>query len=245
MEGQWRVRQNHQHDCSFMIIDIDLLAVCRPRKECTQYPETACQPVNHRLVSERSSRQETKVSQLRVAQRPTAPKVYRSNAELCYMPTRYMTWHFPPPAGLSGSCDFSISAIIISNALATLVLFLALVSTQPHLSSCASFCPCSGAILRFASATSLLLPTITIGTESAPCRQLASVTRSGSESGHQMIQYLVADNGDHLKALWRGDTVDKQVAMQADELAWMRQWDGRWRTSAEGANGRCHSHVSS
>lgn len=36
---------------------------------------------------------------------------------------------------------------------------------------------------------------------------------------HQMVQDLVADNGDHLEALGGGDAVDEQIAMQADKLA--------------------------
>lgn len=83
-----------------------------------------------------------------------------------------MTLHLPPPAGLSGSDDFSISPIIISKAFATLVLLRALVSIQPQLRSRARLCPCSAGIFRLASGTSLLLPTMTMGTDSAPCGEV-------------------------------------------------------------------------
>ena len=55
----------------------------------------------------------------------------------------HMTMHFPPPVGSPGVDDFSISAIIFSNAKPTFVLSLALHSMKLQLNSSASFRPWS------------------------------------------------------------------------------------------------------
>ena len=76
--------------------------------------------------------------------------------------------HFIPPVGRLGSFDFSISVIICSKALATLVFNRALASVKPQLNSSASFLPSSTGTCRCSDLRSLLLPTMTSGTQSAP-----------------------------------------------------------------------------
>ena len=80
----------------------------------------------------------------------------------------YIVIHLLPPVGSLGFWDFSTSVIICSNALVTLVLSRALASVKAHLNSSARSRPSlMGTCLRSAL-RSLLLPTMTMGTQSAP-----------------------------------------------------------------------------
>jgi len=76
--------------------------------------------------------------------------------------------HLPPPVGWLGFWDFSISAIISSKAFVTLVFSRALASVKPQLNSSASFRPSSTGTCLCSGLRSLLLPTMTSGTQSAP-----------------------------------------------------------------------------
>lgn len=82
------------------------------------------------------------------------------------MSTQLLFWGASP-----GACAFSISAIISSNALATLVSYAALASVQPHCSLSPSLRPSSTLTWRCSGRRSLLLPTMTMGTDSVPWRQ--------------------------------------------------------------------------
>ena len=75
---------------------------------------------------------------------------------------------FPPPVGLFGSRDFSVSESISSNAFVTLELSLALASVKLQLNSPASFKPSSAGTCRSSGFRSLLFPTITIGAHFSP-----------------------------------------------------------------------------
>ena len=70
-----------------------------------------------------------------------------------------------------GFCDFSICAIMSSNALATLLSYAALASVHPHLNFSDNLRPSSRLTCRCSGRKSLLFPTITIGTDSVPCTQ--------------------------------------------------------------------------
>ena len=93
------------------------------------------------------------------------PASYYRDHLACHIRT-----HFPPPVGWLGFWDFSISPIICSKALATLVFNRALASVKLQLNSSASFFPSSTGTCRCSGLRSLLLPTITSGTQSAPCQ---------------------------------------------------------------------------
>ena len=86
--------------------------------------------------------------------------------------TVYMTLHLLPPVGSPGFCDFSISAIICSNAFPTLLFNRALASVKLQLNSSASFLPSSAWTWRWSALRSLLFPTMTKGTQSAPYGQV-------------------------------------------------------------------------
>lgn len=86
--------------------------------------------------------------------------------------TVYMMLHLPPPVGSPGFCNFSISAIICSNAFPTLWFNRALASVKLQLNSSANFLPSSAWTWRWSAFRSLLFPTITRGTQSAPCQQV-------------------------------------------------------------------------
>lgn len=92
--------------------------------------------------------------------------------------TVYITLHLLPPVGSPGVCDFSISAIICSNAFPTLVFNRALASVKLQLNSSANFLPSSACTWRWSAFRSLLFPTITSGTQSAPCQQVRPVCGS-------------------------------------------------------------------
>ena len=68
-----------------------------------------------------------------------------------------------------GFCDFSIWAISSSKARPTFSLYRALASVHPHWSFSDSFLPSSALTCRCSGRKSLLLPTMTIGTDSVPC----------------------------------------------------------------------------
>ena len=85
--------------------------------------------------------------------------------------TVYMTLHLLPPVGSPGFCDFSISAIICSKAFPTLLFNRALASMKLQLNSSANFLPSSAWTWRWSAFRSLLFPTMTNGTQSAPCQK--------------------------------------------------------------------------
>lgn len=95
--------------------------------------------------------------------------------------TVYITLHLLPPVGSPGFCDFSISAIICSNAFPTLVFNRALASVKLQLNSSANFLPSSACTWRWSAFRSLLFPTMTNGTQSAPCQQVRQMC--GSSGG--------------------------------------------------------------
>lgn len=86
---------------------------------------------------------------------------------LCFKPP-HITTHLLPPGGSLGLLDFSISPIIISNDFDTFSLYLALASVHGHLNSSPSFLPCSDVTCRCSGRKSDLLPTMIMGTQSAP-----------------------------------------------------------------------------
>jgi len=81
----------------------------------------------------------------------------------------YITLHDFPPGGASGLLDFSISPIIRSNAFVTCSLYRALASVHEHLNSSPKSRPCSAVTCLCSGRKSDLLPTMMIGTQSAPC----------------------------------------------------------------------------
>ena len=93
--------------------------------------------------------------------------------------TVYMTLHLLPPVGSPGFCDFSISAINCSNAFPTLLFSRALASVKLQLNSSANRLPSSAWTWRWSAFRSLLFPTMTNGTQSAPCEQVNYVCKSG------------------------------------------------------------------
>ena len=97
--------------------------------------------------------------------------------------TVYMTLHLLPPVGSPGFCDFSISAIICSNAFPTLLFNRALASVKLQLNSSANFLPSSAWTWRWSAFRSLLFPTMTKGTQSAPYRQVRQMQRSDGDFG--------------------------------------------------------------
>ena len=80
----------------------------------------------------------------------------------------HITAHLLPPVGSLGFCDFSISAIMRSKALDTFSLYRALASVHTQRNSSAIFFPSSAVTCRCSGRKSLLLPTMTRGTQSAP-----------------------------------------------------------------------------
>lgn len=94
--------------------------------------------------------------------------------------TLYMMLHLLPPVGSPGFCDFSISAIICSNAFPTFSFNRALASVKLQLNSSANFLPSSAWTWRWSAFRSLLFPTMTNGTQSAPCQQVRQMCESGS-----------------------------------------------------------------
>ena len=95
--------------------------------------------------------------------------------------TVYMTLHLLPPVGSLGFCDFSISAIICSNAFPTLLFNRALASVKLQLNSSANFLPSSAWTLRWSALRSLLFPTMTRGTQSAPYGQVRQMQKSDGD----------------------------------------------------------------
>lgn len=89
----------------------------------------------------------------------------------CYM-TRQLLFSGASP----GFCDFSICAIKSSNARPTFSLYRALASVHPHWIVSDSFLPSSGLTCRCSGRRSLLLPTMTMGTDSVPCAQRKRVS---------------------------------------------------------------------
>lgn len=81
----------------------------------------------------------------------------------------YIKAHLFPPVGWDGFWDFSICPIIKSNALETLKSRKALASVKAQWMSSANCRPSSRETWRCSGFKSLLLPTITKGTSSAPC----------------------------------------------------------------------------
>jgi hypothetical protein len=94
-----------------------------------------------------------------------------------------------------------------SKALATLVSYAALASVHPQSSRSDNLRPSSKLTCLWSGLRSLLLPTMTMGTDSVPCGQaeLALVDfkrrkqRSDVLLSYQVIQYLVADDLHHLE----------------------------------------------
>lgn len=79
-----------------------------------------------------------------------------------------MRWQLLFSGASPGFCDFSIWPMSISNALPTFSLYRALASVHPHWIFSESFCPSSAVTWRCSGRRSLLLPTMTIGTDSVP-----------------------------------------------------------------------------
>ena len=79
-----------------------------------------------------------------------------------------MIEHLPPSAGALGFCDFSISSMSSSKALATWTSYRALASVQAQPNLSASFLPSSVLTWRCSGRRSLLLPTMQMGTFSLP-----------------------------------------------------------------------------
>lgn len=101
--------------------------------------------------------------------------------------TVYMTLHLLPPVGSPGFCDFSISAIICSNAFPTFLFNRALASVKLQLNSSANFLPSSAWTWRWSAFRSLLFPTMTKGTQSAPCQQVRQMYESGGGFGYECL----------------------------------------------------------
>ena len=99
----------------------------------------------------------------------------------------YMTLHLLPPVGSPGFCDFSISAIICSNAFPTLIFNRALASVKLQLNSSANLLPSSAWTWRWSAFRSLLFPTMTKGTQSAPCQQVSLMCRSDGGFGSECL----------------------------------------------------------
>lgn len=87
---------------------------------------------------------------------------------ILYFKPPHITTHLLPPGGSLGLLDFSISPIIISNDFDTFSLYLALASVHGHLNSSPNFLPCSDVTCRCSGRKSDLLPTMIMGTQSAP-----------------------------------------------------------------------------
>lgn len=99
----------------------------------------------------------------------------------------YITLHLLPPVGSPGFCDFSISATICSNAFPTLVFNRALASVKLQLNSSANFLPSSAWTWRWSAFRSLLFPTMTNGTQSAPYEQVRQICESGGGFGLECL----------------------------------------------------------
>ena len=146
----------------------------------------------------------------------------------------YMSLHFEPPDVSLAFCGFSISAIISSKALETFELSRALASVKLQRNSSASLAPSGAGTCLCSGFRSLLLPTITSGTQSAPCfcdqtQRPSSGIRprmkpiSMERASYQMIENLVPDNTNHLKCLARCDRVNEHVAMYTNEMLRVQQ----------------------
>lgn len=96
----------------------------------------------------------------------------------CYM-TRQLLFSGASP----GFCDFSICPTRSSKARPTFSLYRALASVHPHWSLSDSFFPSSGLTCRCSGRRSLLLPTMTMGTDSVPCARLVSVLGQSPHTG--------------------------------------------------------------
>lgn len=101
-----------------------------------------------------------------------------------------MTLHLLAPVGSPGFCDFSISAIICSNAFPTLLFNRALASVKLQLNSSANFLPSSAWTWRWSAFRSLLFPTMTNGTQSAPCTSQTDVREQWWHRARLLARWL-------------------------------------------------------
>ena len=101
--------------------------------------------------------------------------------------TIYITLHLLPPVGSPGFCDLSISAIICSNALPTFSSNRALASVKLQLNSSANLMPSSAWTWRWSAFRSLLFPTMTNGTQSAPYQQVRQMGRGSVDFGLECL----------------------------------------------------------
>ena len=97
----------------------------------------------------------------------------------------YIIEQVRPPVGSLGFCAFSTSAIMSSNALVTFSLYRALASVQAHRNSVPSCFPSSIDTCRCSGRRSLLFPTMTRGTHSAPYDDRSASQRLGGMASRE------------------------------------------------------------
>src|SRR5690606_11421419 len=110
--------------------------------------------------------------------------------------------------------------IIISKALDTFSSCRADASVHAQFHSCVSARPSSADTCRWMWRSDLL-PTTTMGTQSAPWSHVSSGQEwhLGEKETYKMVENLVSNDFNHFERLLRGHRVDQHVAVDTNRVA--------------------------